>query len=160
MNSISKKRKRINRKNRSTSNSKGTSHVISPRNLDECTASSLDGLVDGLTGRLKRSGRRIELEVKERKEGRRKEMSNHELLKFDPSEFFTREELEKLFLNFLRNRKYFTEDEVYALVRRLAWFRSQAALAELAIDGELNIDWSEKEQDVVFSKSSPAKTVH
>ena len=120
----------------------------------------MDGLVDGLTARLKRSGRRIELEGKERKEGRRQEMSNHELLKFDPSEFFTREELEKLFLNFLRNRKYFTEDEVYALVRRLAWFRSLAALVELAIDGDLNIDWSEKEQDVLFSKSSPATTLH
>ncbi len=152
MNSISKKRKRINRKNRSTSNSKRTSHVTSSRNPDGCTASSLDGLI----GRLKQSGRLIELEGKERKEGRRKEMSKHELLKFDPSGFFTREELEKLFLNFLRNRKYFVEDEVYALVSRLARFRSQATLVELAIDGTLNIDWSEEKQDVLFSMSSGA----
>lgn len=153
MNSISKKRKRINRKNRSTSNSnnsKRTSHVIGSRNPDGCTASSLDRLIR----RLKRSARRTDLVGKERKEGRRKEMSNHELLKFDPSGFFTREELEKLFLNFLRNRKYFIEDEVYSLVRRLAWFRSQATLVELAIDGTLNVDWSEEEQDVLFSMSS------
>jgi len=151
MNSISKKRKRINRKNRSTSdsnNSKRTSHVTSSRNPD----SSLDRLIR----RLKRSARRTDLVGKERKEGRRKEMSNHELLKFDPSGFFTREELEKLFLNFLRNRKYFIEDEVYSLVRRLAWFRSQATLVELAIDGTLNVDWSEEEQDVLFSMSSGA----
>ena len=154
MKRISNKRKRINRKNRSTSNLKGTSH-ISSRNPDGRREGSVDGLVEGLIARLKRSGRQIELEGKGRKE-----MSNHELLKFDPSELFTREELEKLFLNFLRNRKYFAEDEVYALVRRLAWFRSQATLVELAIDGELNIDWSERQQDVLFSESSPAKTVH
>ncbi len=87
-------------------------------------------------------------------------MSNHELPKFDPSELFTREELEKLFLNFLRNRKYFAEDEVYALVRRLAWFRSLAALVDLAIDGDLNIDWSEEDQDVHFSMSSAATRRH
>jgi len=69
----------------------------------------------------------------------------------DFGELFTAEELGKLLGNFVRKRKCFTEDDVYALFLRLETFKFRAELVQLAIDGEVDIDWSEEMQDVIFS---------